>query len=39
MSTKIKMEPEEEVQPGTSGGDIRPEQQTETEGDGQRGER
>ena len=31
MSTKIKMEPEEEVQPGTSGGDVRPEQQTETE--------
>ena len=24
------MEPEEEVQPGTSGGDVRPEQQTET---------
>ena len=31
MSTKIKMEPKEEVQPGTSGGDVRPEQQTETE--------
>ena len=31
MSTKIKMEPEEEIQPGTSGGDERPEQQTETE--------
>ena len=31
MSTKIKMEPEEEVQPGTSGGDVRPKQQTETE--------
>ena len=31
MSTKIKMEPEEEVQPGTSGGDVQPEQQTETE--------
>ena len=30
MSTKIKMEPEEEVQPGTSGGDVRLEQQTET---------
>ena len=31
MSTKIKMEPEEEVQPGTSGGDVWPKQQTETE--------
>ena len=31
MSTKIKMEPAEEVQPGTSGGDVRPEQQTKTE--------
>ena len=31
MSTKIKMEPEEEVQPGTSGGDVRLEQQTKTE--------
>ena len=30
MSTKVKMEPEEEVQPGTSGGDVRPEQQTKT---------
>ena len=30
MSTKVKMEPEEEVQPGTSGGDVRPEQQTGT---------
>ena len=28
MSTKVKMEPEEEVQPGTSGGDVWPEQQT-----------
>ena len=25
MSTKVKMEPEEEVQPGTSGGDVQPE--------------
>ena len=31
MSTKIKMEPEEEVQPSTSGGDVRPKQQTKTE--------
>ena len=30
MSTKVKMEPKEEVQPGTSGGDVRPEQQTKT---------
>ena len=30
MSTKVKMEPEEEVQPGTSGGDVWPEQQTKT---------
>ena len=30
MSTKVKIEPEEEVQPGTSGGDVRPEQQPET---------
>ena len=30
MSTKVKMEPEEEVQPGTSGGDVQPEQQPET---------
>ena len=29
MSTKVKMEPKEEVQPGTSGGDVRPEQQPE----------
>ena len=28
MSTKVKMEPEEEVQPGTSGGDVQLEQQT-----------
>ena len=30
MSTKVKMGPEEEVQPGTSGGDVQPEQQPET---------
>ena len=30
MSTRVKIEPEEEVQPGTSGGDVRPEQQPET---------
>ena len=30
MSTKVKMEPKEEVQPGTSGGDVQPEQQPET---------
>ena len=30
MSTKVKMEPEEEVQPSTSGGDVQPEQQPET---------
>ena len=30
MSTKVKIEPEEEVQPGTSGGDMQPEQQPET---------
>ena len=30
MSTKVKIEPKEEVQPGTSGGDVRPEQQPET---------
>ena len=30
MSTKVKMEPKEEVQPGTSGGDMQPEQQPET---------
>ena len=29
MSTKVKIEPEEEVQPGTSGGDVWPEQQPE----------
>ena len=29
MSTKVKTEPEEEVRPGTSGGDVRPEQQPE----------
>ena len=29
MSTKVKTEPEEEVQPGTSGGDVWPEQQPE----------
>ena len=30
MSTRVKIEPEEEVQPGPSGGDVRPEQQTKT---------
>ena len=30
MSTKVKTKPEEEVRPGTSGGDVRPEQQPET---------
>ena len=30
MSTKVKMEPEEEVQPSTSGGDVQPEQQPKT---------
>ena len=30
MSTKVKTEPEEEVRPGTSGGDVRPKQQPET---------
>ena len=30
MSTKVKIEPEEEVQPGISGGDVRTEQQPET---------
>ena len=30
MSTKVKMEPEEEVQPSTSGGDVQPQQQPET---------
>ena len=29
MSTRVKIEPEEEVQPSTSGGDMRPEQQPE----------
>ena len=29
MSTRVKIEPEEEVQPGTSGGDVQPEQQPE----------
>ena len=29
MSTRVKIEPEEEVRPGTSGGDVRPEQQPE----------
>ena len=27
MSTRVKIEPEEEVRPGTSGGDVRPKQQ------------
>ena len=27
MSTRVKIEPEEEVRPGTSGGDVQPEQQ------------
>ena len=31
MSTKVKIEPKEEVQPGTSGGDMRPEQQPKME--------
>ena len=30
MSTRVKIEPEEEVQPGTSGGDVWPEQQPKT---------
>ena len=30
MSSKVKTEPEEEVRPGTSGGDMRPKQQPET---------
>ena len=30
MSTKVKMEPEEEVQPSTSGGNVQPEQQPKT---------
>ena len=30
MSSKVKTEPEEEVRPGTSGGDVRPKQQPET---------
>ena len=29
MSTRVKIEPKEEVQPGTSGGDVQPEQQPE----------
>ena len=29
MSSKVKTEPEEEVRPGTSGGDMWPEQQPE----------
>ena len=31
MSTRVKVEPEEEVQPSTSGGDMQPEQQPEVE--------
>ena len=30
MLTRVKIKPEEEVRPGTSGGDVRPEQQPET---------
>ena len=30
MSSKVKTEPEEEVRPSTSGGDVRPEKQPET---------
>ena len=30
MSNRVKIEPEEEVQPGTSGGDVQPEQQPKT---------
>ena len=30
MSTKVKTKPKEEVQPGTSGGDVWPKQQPET---------
>ena len=30
MSSKVKTEPEEEVPPGTSGGDVRPKQQPGT---------
>ena len=30
METRVKVEPEEEVRPGTSGGDVRPEQQPKT---------
>ena len=30
MSSKVKTEPEEELQPGTSGGDVQLEQQPET---------
>ena len=29
MSSKVKTEPEEKVQPGTSGGDVQPKQQSE----------
>ena len=29
MSTRVKVEPEEEVRPSTSGGDVQPEQQPE----------
>ena len=29
MSTRVKVEPEEEIQPSTSGGDVQPEQQPE----------
>ena len=31
MSTRVKVEPEEEVQPSTSGGDVQPEQRPEME--------
>ena len=31
MSTRVKVEPEEEVQPSTSGGDVQPKQQPEVE--------
>ena len=31
MSTRVKIEPEEEAQPSTSGGDVQPKQQPETE--------
>ena len=33
METKVKVEPEEEVHPGTSGGDVRPEQQVKEASD------